>query len=62
MRNLDNDSFILDGQANTNYCQLDRHSIQILSAVKELNRRKKAGRAGKAGEGNLDDDDGVEVE
>jgi hypothetical protein len=59
MLNLDNDSFILDGQANTKYCQLDCHSMQILSAVKELNKRKKTA---KTGQGSLNDDDGVEVE
>ncbi|KAF9515631.1 hypothetical protein BS47DRAFT_1484445 [Hydnum rufescens UP504] len=51
MCNLDNDSFILDGQANMKYCQLDRYSMHILRAVKELNKKKKA-------EKGLDGDEG----
>ena len=58
-RNIDNKSFIIDGQANAKYCQLDRHSMQILSAVKELNKRKKAAKTDKGG---LDEDSGVEAE
>ena len=57
MRSHDNDSFMLEGQANIKYCQLDCNSAHVLMAIKELNKKARKAR----GRG-LDEDEGGGVE
>ena len=48
-----NDSFILDGQANRKYCQGNFDSTNVLSAVKQLIKKTKVKKGGRIGQTGL---------